>query len=206
MVSPWAATSTSRSRSAATGSIFPAVTRTVLGHDVQRVEDPALLTGESRFVADLPEAGARHAVFVRSAVAHGVLRGIDTSVAASLPGVTDVLTARDLELPAQGTGELARPLLALDRVRFVGEAVAVVVAESYAVAVDGAEAVDVDIDALPAVVGADAAIAAGAPLLFPDHGTNVVAGRLHDLTDDFFSGDDVVVHARLHHPRLAPVT
>ena len=182
------------------------MTRTVLGHDVQRVEDPAVLTGEAQFVADLPVNGALHAVFVRSTVAHGLVRSIDATPAASLPGVVDVLASRDLELPSQGMGALARPPRALDRVRFVGDAIAVVVGESYAAAVDGAEAVVVDIEPLPAVVGADAALAPDAPLLFPDHGTNVVGGRLHDLPDDFFEGDDIVVRARLHHPRLAPVT
>lgn len=184
------------------------MTRTVLGHDVQRVEDPALLTGEAQFVADLPADGALHAVFVRSTVAHGEIRTIDGAPATSMPGVVDVLVAGDLGLPPQGdrNGPLGRPPLALDRVRFVGEAVAVVVADSHAAAVDAAEAVIVDIDPVAAVVGPDAALEDGAPLLFAENGTNVVGGRLHDVPDDFFEGDDVVVHARLHHPRLAPVT
>ena len=182
------------------------MTRTVLGHDVQRVEDPALLTGEAQFVADLPLDGAVHAVFVRSPVAHGTLRSIDASDTLSVPGVLHVFTGEDLGLPAQGHGALGRPPLAVDRVRFVGEAVAVVVADSQAAAVDGADAVMLDIDPLPAIVGAEAALADGAPTLFPDHGTNIVGGRLHEIPDDFFDGDDVVVRARLHHPRLAPVT
>ena len=185
------------------------MTRTVLGHDVQRVEDPALLTGEAQFVADLQVDGALHAVFVRSTVAHASLRGVDPSAAGSVPGVVAVLTASDLGLPAQGDahlGVLARPPLAVDRVRFVGEAIAVVLAESVEAAVDGAEAVVVDVDPLPAVVGAANALADGAPLLFPDHGTNVAGGRLHDVDDGFFDDDDVVVRARLVHQRIAPVT
>ena len=182
------------------------MTRTVLGHDVQRVEDPALLTGEAQFVADLRMDGAVHAVFVRSPIAHGVIRSIDVADAASAPGVVQVVTGADLQLPGQGHGALARPPLALDRVRFVGEAIAVVVADAHAAAVDAAEAVAVEIDPLPAVVGPDAALADDAPMLFPEHGTNVVGGRLHEIPDDFFDGDDVIVHARLQHPRLAPVT
>src|SRR5688500_6339676 len=111
------------------------MTRTVLGHDVQRVEDPALLTGEADFVADIPADRVLHAVFVRSTVTHAVVTGIDTAEASNLDGVVEVVTARELSLPSMGEemlGPLARPLLATDRVRFVGEPVAVVVAESHA--------------------------------------------------------------------------
>src|SRR5207244_2576308 len=87
-----------------------------------------------------------------------------------------------------------------------GEAVAVVVAESYAAAVDAAERVEVVIEALPAVNDAVAAALADAPLLFPDQGSNVAAGRHHPDDDAFFGGDEVVVHARLVHQRVAPVT
>jgi aerobic carbon-monoxide dehydrogenase large subunit len=189
--------------------IFSPVTRTVLGHDVRRVEDPALLTGEARFLADLRVDGLLHAVFVRSAIAHGELRSVDTADAAAMPGVVGVLSATDLDLPPQGAatlGDLARPLLATDRVRFVGEAVAVVVAESPTAAVDAAEAVVVDVEPLPVVIDPIQAASEGAPMLFPQHGTNIAAGGHHDEDDGFFDGDDVVVGARLVHQRLAPVT
>ena len=100
------------------GPILFRVARTVLGHDVQRVEDPALLTGEAQFLADIPVEGLLHAVFVRSTIAHGTLRGVDTAAAAGMPGVVAALTADDLDLPEQGRarlGALARPLLARDR-------------------------------------------------------------------------------------------
>src|SRR2546421_2613973 len=103
------------SRSASIGLSSVAMSRTVLGHEVRRVEDPALLTGEARFVADLPTADLLHAVFVRSAVAHGQVRDVDTTGAHPMPGVVAALVAADLDLPAQGAGELgalARPLLA----------------------------------------------------------------------------------------------
>src|SRR4051812_2307493 len=185
------------------------MTRTVLGHDVVRVEDPTLLTGEAKFVDDLDADNALHAVFVRSTLAHALVLSVDTSAARHVDGVVDVVAASDLGLPAQGEenlGPLARPPLAVDRVRFVGEAIAVVVAKSPPAAIDGAEAVVVDLDPLPAVVGATAALADDAPLLFPDNGSNVAGGRRHEIDDDFFDGDDVVVHARLTHNRLAPVT
>src|SRR5262245_26708509 len=124
------------------------MTTTVLGHEVRRVEDPALLTGEARFLADLDVNALLHAVFVRSTVAHGLIREVDTAPASEVPGAVAVLTAAELDLPAQGAerlGALARPLLATDRVRFVGEPVAVVVADSHEAAFDAAEAVLVDI-------------------------------------------------------------
>ncbi len=182
--------------------------RTLLGHEIRRVEDPALLTGDARFVADLVVDAALDAVFVRSTVAHGILRRVDTDAARSMNGVVAVLTGADLSLPAQGEallGELARPLLALDRVRFVGEPVAVVVAQSYTEAVDAAEAVVVDIDPLRVALGAEEAAADDAELLFPQTGTNIVGGRHHDEDDDFFADAEVVVSARLEHQRIAPV-
>ena len=184
------------------------MTRTVLGHEIRRVEDPALLTGEARFVADLEVEGLLHAVFVRSTVAHGLLLGVDVEPAAAMPDVVAALTASDLGLPHQGSellGALARPLLAVDRVRFVGEPVAVVVAGSYEAAVDAAEAVIVHVEPLPVAIGALDAASDDAALLFPDHGTNVVGGRLHDVGDELFSDDDIVVSARLTHQRVAPV-
>lgn len=179
---------------------------TLLGHEVRRSEDPDLLTGRAAFLADLAVADVLDAVFVRSTVAHGELRGIDVSGARIAPGVHSVWTGADLELPPLGHEPLARPLVATGRVRFVGEPVAVVLAGSYAAGVDAAEAVVVDITPLTPVVTVDQAVADGAPLLFPDHGTNVVGGRHHDSDESFFSDADVVVSARLRHNRVAPVT
>jgi CO/xanthine dehydrogenase Mo-binding subunit len=156
------------------------MTTTVLGHEVRRVEDPALLTGEARFLADLPVEDLLHAVFVRSTSAHGVLRSVDTTDVIALPDVVAVFTAADLDLPPQGADTsdgLARPLLATDRVRFVGEPVAVVLATSYAAAVDAADRVILDVEPLPVLLDAVHGATDGAPLLFPDNGTNVVGGR-----------------------------
>jgi carbon-monoxide dehydrogenase large subunit len=240
------------------------VSRTVLGHTVLRTEDPALLTGEARFVADLdpavdaasdagspprqgadPDAGSSsrrgaasdtdadrpsgpgteagaaessrpatgqavlHAVFVRSMVAHGRITGIETEDARSAPGVHSVWSGQELGLPPQSAlgrePDFARPRLVTDRVRYVGEPVAVVLAESPEAALDASELVIVNVDPLPAVT--DPVVAAGdeAPLLFPEHGSNVVGGRHGAPDDTLFDGADVVVRARLRHNRMAPV-
>ena len=127
----------------------------VLGAPVRRVEDPALIRGADRYTDDLPMDGALHAVFVRSYIAHGRIVGIDAEAARAAPGVHAVLTAADLTaaMPADGVHpSMARPLLAGDTVRFIGEAVAIVVAEDRASAVDAAELVDVDIEPLDVLI------------------------------------------------------
>ena len=127
------------------------MSRSVLGHTVVRSEDPDLLTGRARFLADLVERGTLDAVFVRSAVPHGRLVSVEGAAARSRPGVDSVWTAEDLSLaPLGAPPALARPPLATDRVRFVREPVAVVLATSAAEGVDAAEAVLVDIEPLPA--------------------------------------------------------
>ena len=189
------------------GTGAPGSTVSVLGHEVQRSEDPDLLTGRARFVADLPADGVLSAVFVRSAAAHGQLGAVNRSDAEGRPGVHSVWTSESLSLPPVG-GEpnLARPLLAVDRVRFVGEPVAVVLAASAEQAVDAASAVYFDVEPLPVVVDPVTAVGEDAPLLFPDHGTNVVGGRHHRPEDEFFAEADAVVSGRFRHNRVAPVT
>src|SRR5439155_16408036 len=150
----------------------------ILGSRVLRTEDPRLVTGEARYTEDVPSSGAAHAVFVRSFLAHGRLLGVDVDEAAAMPGIVGVFTSRDLDLkPMWTSGALpeafARPILARDVVRFVGEPLAVVVAETRAQAFDAAEVVVADIDPLPAVVDPAQAAMADAPHLFPEAGTNV---------------------------------
>jgi aerobic carbon-monoxide dehydrogenase large subunit len=185
----------------------------VLGHRVERREDPPLLTGAVDFLADLRPEGMLHAVFVRSAVAHGALRRVEVTDARGEPGVVAVCTADDLglgdipEWPRKDgppRPELARPCLARGHVRFVGEAVAVVVAESAAAAVDAAELVAVDVDPLPPVVDPLDALEADAPLLFPDLGTNVVL-EAAPADVDVLEAADVVVRARFVNQRVAAV-
>ena len=123
----------------------------MLGNRVLRTEDPRMLTEGARYVADLRFDGLAHACFVRSTVAHGRLAGVDTAEARSWPGVLGVFTAADLDLSDLPTipvvnRSMARPVLARDTVRFVGEPVVAVVAETAAAAADAAEHVVVDIE------------------------------------------------------------
>lgn len=141
-----------------------------------RLEDAPLLRGRARYVGDL--RGGLHAVFVRSTVGAGRVRSVDVDAARSMPGV--VLVARagehglplDAPIPGMVPG-VRRPLLASDVVRHVGEPLAVVVAETEAAARDAAELVVVVVDATPAVVHPDAALAAGAPIVHEGREDNV---------------------------------
>ncbi|MGI9612556.1 MAG: xanthine dehydrogenase family protein molybdopterin-binding subunit [Acidimicrobiales bacterium] len=169
-----------------------------MSHEGQghRFEDEGLLRGATHFTRDLPSADCAHVSFVRSPVASGRIRSIDTGEALSAPGVVAVLTAADLGLTpfsyyAPIGNDLARPPLAADRVRMAGELMAVVVADTAAAAVDGAELVDVDIEIKSgeaALVDPRQATADDAPVLFDDRPErNVVMqydrGRVDDLFD-----------------------
>jgi len=192
----------------------PLSTVSILGHRVQRREDPPLLKGEARFLADVVVDGMLHAAFVRSTVAHGILKELDLGAARNAPDVVAVLGAADLDLPdipewprehAAQRPELARPCLARDRVRFVGEPIAVVVATSAAAAADAAELVVADIEPLEVVVDALAALEPGGPVLFPDVGTNVVLDVRTGDGVDALLGAEVVVRHRFVNQRVAPV-
>lgn len=179
----------------------------ILGNAVRRVEDPVLLRGQGTFVDDLRPDGVLHAVLVRSPVAHARLRGVEVSAACEADGVVVVLTGADLDVepgfPFFPTNPLcARPPLATDRVRFAGEAVAVVVARTRPQAVDAAELVDVDLEPLDAVADPEAALADDAPLQFDDVPGNVA----HSATSRPTGALDRAVHvvrARLVNQRLA---
>lgn len=153
-----------------------------------RVEDARLITGEGRFSDDVREPGQAGACFVRSPHAHARILGVDITAAQQHPGVIAVLVAADME--AAGVGNVSvpaplvgrggrklvvphRPALAGDRVMHVGQAVAVVVAETFAIAQDAADLVAVDYESLHAVIGAEAALAPGAPQLWPEAPGNV---------------------------------
>lgn len=176
---------------------------------VRRTEDQRLVTGSAKYTEDLTLPGMLHAAFVRAAVAHGRIVGIDTEEAKAAPGVVGVYTAADLELgslPDGGAGAvLARPVLARDRVRFLGEAVAVVVAETREQAVDAAELVSVDLDPLPVVTDPEKALEPDAPLLFPEHGSNVVAEESSQGPAPELDTAEVVVRARFVNQRLVPI-
>ncbi|TXH46691.1 MAG: xanthine dehydrogenase family protein molybdopterin-binding subunit [Burkholderiaceae bacterium] len=164
------------------------------GKDVRRIEDPALLRGQGRFTDDLARAGQTHLVFLRSPYAHARLLSVDVSAAKAVPGVLGVFSGADLYAagvkpigPAvpfprpdgQPGASAPRHPLALDRVRYVGEAVAAVVAESREAAMNGAEAVFVDYEELPAVTDPLAAMRPGAPVLCDAAPDNIAAEMRH---------------------------
>lgn len=176
----------------------------VLGQSMPRREDRRFLTGAGKFTADFDLAGQLHGAILRSPHAHAVITTIDTRAAAALPGVAGVYTGADLEadgigpLPcaAAGVVETVAPIivppryaLAFGRVRHVGDPVAFVVAESLNVALDALELIEVDYEALPALVDGRAALAPGAPEIWPEAAGNLVYR--------FEKGDRVAVESAL---------
>jgi carbon-monoxide dehydrogenase large subunit len=190
-----------------------ATSGSILGNSVQRLEDPTLLTGSGKYVDDLPETGIAHVVFVRSPVAHGTVTSVDVAAAEAMPGVVAVYRAgegKDLGLaPFQGfpmmPAELNRPVFASERVRFVGDIVAAVVAETRAQAVDAAEAVVADYEPLPVVMTAAASLADGAPIVFPEHGSNICFATTFGDDVDALEGADAVAEVTMVSQRLAGV-
>jgi len=177
-------------------------TRTWVGQGVQRVEDERLLKGEGQYIADLRREGMLHAVVLRSPMAHGVLKGIDAGKAKSMAGVRAVVTAVDVErslgrvpkIPmrqdaVESVVPFMQPVIAQRKVRYVGEPVAVIVADTRAQAEDAMDAMALDIDALPAVVDTGAA-QRGEVRLFEDQAGNcalVLAGVRGDVEAAFAS-------------------
>jgi aerobic carbon-monoxide dehydrogenase large subunit len=176
--------------------------RFAIGQPVPRSEDPVLLRGEGHYSDDINLPGQAYAVMVRSSHGHGVIRQIDTTAARAMPGVLAIYTASDLA--AGGIGPLpprqvmnnrdgtpmltpVRYVLATDKVRHVGEAVAAVIAETVAAAKDAAEAVVVDVDPLPAISEPDQAAAPGATQIYDDVPDNIGL--------DFHFGDSEAVAA-----------
>jgi carbon-monoxide dehydrogenase large subunit len=172
-----------------------------VGQPVSRKEDPVLLRGEGRYSDDLNRPAQLHGVMLRSRVAHGVLRSLDIEAVREMPGVHAIITAADLDaagiknMPAAAgkhrdgspTPRPPQRPLAAGRVRYVGEPIAMVVAETSLLAKDAAEAIFADIDQLPAVTTASAAAALDAPQLHDEAPGNVVM--------DFHFGDTEKVAA-----------
>ncbi len=182
----------------------------IFGSVVLRTEDPRFLRGLGRYTDNVDAEGALHASFVRSMMAHARVVWMDVSASAHMPGVAAILAADDLDLapqPPSGSvsGPFERQVLARDAVRFVGEAIAVVLAESLGQAEDAAENVQVEYEPMPVVVGSEAALAPGAPLLFPEAGSNLADAFETEWEADVVAGADVVVRARIENQRVAPV-
>ena len=182
----------------------------ILGNAVTRKEDPGLLTGSNDYVDDLDIESAQ-IVFVRSTMAHASLLEVDTSEAVNMPGVLAVYTSDNLSMDAINQSEfmdpsMNRPPLAVGRVRFVGDIVAAIVAESHSQAVDAAEQVIVDYDPLPANADIEAALGDGADILWEGAESNVcfAIGNEYD-GPDVNEGADAVVSQRIVTQRLAGV-
>jgi 2-furoyl-CoA dehydrogenase large subunit len=186
------------------------VVQRFVGQPVKRVEDLPLLTGRGMFIADLPFANLRHAAILRAPYAHARILSIDASRARSTPGVRGVITGEDV-------ARLTRPFavgvrapvkyycLATDKVRFVGEPVAVIVADNRYLAEDALELIDVEYEPLPAVTDPERAAASGAPLLHEEAGTNVTCRRKMSYGDPQrgFEDADVVVKAQFKFPKYS---
>ncbi|MEY2621844.1 MAG: hypothetical protein RIT26_1664 [Pseudomonadota bacterium] len=188
-----------------------------------RKEDLRLITGQGRFTADVHYEGELHLHVIRSMVPHGRIRQLNLEAVRRAPGVVAVYTATDAQawglqaipnaFTAQGMGGAAQqvhrmPVLAQDRVLFVGQPIAMVVAESALAAEDAAALAEVDIDPLPSVASVDAALASGAPLLHENAPGNV---SLHfeagdaQAVDAAFARAAHVSHLRIHSQRLMGV-
>jgi carbon-monoxide dehydrogenase large subunit len=197
-----------------------AIEKFAVGQPVRRSEDQKLVRGQGQYTDDVNIDSQVHAAFVRSQVAHGRIKAIDTSVARAMPGVLAVYTAADLakagygnmvcRLPLKSQDGSAlrapeRPALAGDTVRFVGDPVVCVIAETRDQALDAAEAVALDIDPLPAVVDCRAAIEDGAPQVYSDVPGNVALDYLYgdrDKVAEAFAKAAHVTKMRLQQMRL----
>lgn len=192
------------------------------GAAVRRVEDPLLVRGEGRFTDDVQPAGQLVMHFVRSTAAHAKLVKVDVAAARAMPGVVAVFTGAELAaagvkptanppaFPRRG-GQMMdgppRPPLALDVVRFVGEAVVAVVAESKSAARAAADAVEIEYDTLPVVTEPAAALADGAPVVWPPVPDNVAAEMRHGdaaKAEAAFAAAAHVVALDIVNQRLAP--
>jgi aerobic carbon-monoxide dehydrogenase large subunit len=195
------------------------LSRSYVGTSPPRNEDRRLLTGHALFVDDVQLEGMLHAAFVRSDHAHAIIRGIDVSAAAAREGVVAVITAHDLgdywqpgpllvpPPPIEGIvfNQASQVPLARDRVRHVGEAVVMIVAESRYVAEDALADVVVDYEPLDAVVDLEAALTEGAAVLHPQFGTNLAAHAVQRHGDYEAAKQDahLVIHRRFHYDRGA---
>lgn len=196
-----------------------AVPPSMFGVPALRTEDPRFLRGEGRYLENVAIPSATRAVFVRSILPHAELHGVaGVDAAARMPGVLGVWTAADLDLapiPPSGNVETShaealeepfvREVLARDRLRYVGEPFAVVVAETAARAMDAAESIWAEADPIPPLLDPELADAPDAPLLWPGIGTNVAHRFEHAWDEDVLADAEVVVRGRTVNQRLAPV-
>ncbi|MDT5009779.1 MAG: aerobic carbon-monoxide dehydrogenase large subunit, partial [Mycobacterium sp.] len=197
---------------------MPAPAPRYAGTRVPRIEDLRLLTGRGTFVDDVTRPGMLHACFVRSPFAHATIKGIDTSAALALPGVRAVFTAADINpdvreawhaVAGKDIPDTPRPPLAEDEAKFVGDPVALVVADDRYIAEDAVELVDVDYAPLPAVADFMKAIGggdAGSPVVHAAYPDNVAGGMGGAPPDEvLFSTAAHVASANVYQQIYAPV-
>ena len=184
-----------------------------VGRPIRRREDLPLVTGRGRFAADVHVPDLLHAAFCRSTVPHGVLRSVDLEVARTMPGVVAAFAAGDLPEVRGAMADAAfpdmhlvgRPVLARDRVRYVGEPVAVVVAETAYQAADAAAAVVIDTEALEAVADVSSAVGPQAPALHQSDDGNIAGKVVREFgdVDATFAGAPLVVRNRCRMARVS---
>ena len=187
----------------------------IIGQKVLRKEDPRLLSGKGQFVDDIHLPNTAHLMFLRSPHAHAKIRRLDITRAESLHGVIEILTGKDVREELGTVPFMAKLpnlripphyILAVDRVRFVGEIVAAVVAESPYIARDALDLIEVDYEPLPAVVDPERALQKDSPVIYEEWNSNV-AGTYSLVSGDVlkaFRKAHKVVKARLVNQRLAP--
>ncbi|MHB8624996.1 MAG: xanthine dehydrogenase family protein molybdopterin-binding subunit [Aggregatilineales bacterium] len=189
----------------------------IFGSGIKRREDPRLITGKSKYTGDIDLPGMLHMVVVRSPYAHAQVKTIDTAAATALAGVVGVFTANEAKLgnvpcawipPNSNFIAVPHPTLAKDKVRYVGDGVAIVIAESPSIARDAAELVHVEYEPLPAVVNPEEATKDGAPQLFEEAPHNIafrwIASSGDEALEKAFKEADVVVKERIVQQRLLP--
>jgi len=195
------------------------MTTDVLGARIKRVEDPRFITGNGNYVDDIKMPSMAHMAILRSPYAHANIRSVDVAAARAMPGVVAVFVGADIPYnplpmawPAGGSAGIQNNVntpraLATDSVKWTGEAVAAIVADTAAEAFDALDAIVVDYEPLPAVVDAEKAVAAGAPQLHENAPNNVVfEWSVGDKagTDAAVDGAEVVVRQRIVNQRLIP--
>jgi carbon-monoxide dehydrogenase large subunit len=204
-------------------SAVPKYGRFGSGREVKRIEDPALVRGKGRFVDDVSDLQQLHLVFLRSPWAHANIKAIDSKDALAMPGVVAVVTGEELADAGLGTFPNATEFqraggqagvapphypLAVDVARYVGQGVAAIVAETRAQAMAARDAIVVDYEDLPAVTDSRAAVATGAPLVWPEATNNIACEMRHGdaaKVDAAFKSAAHVVSLELMNQRLAPV-
>jgi aerobic carbon-monoxide dehydrogenase large subunit len=185
-----------------------------VGERIRRREDPRLILGKANYVDDIRIEGALSAAILRSPHAHAKLKSIDASKALKLKGVVDVTTGEDLRgkigsLPCAWpvANRPFHPVLALDKVRFMGEPVAIVIARDAYIAHDALDLIEVDYEPLEAVTDPEKALEPGAPLIHEEFGTNLVkqAEFPSDKIDEVMRPADKIIRFRFANQRLVPM-